>query len=53
MEKVFWVDAVCVDHNSDEVKNYQVPLMRTIYSSAAIVQETLPGSQTSELMESH
>lgn len=38
MEKVFWVDAVCIDQNSDEGKNYQVPLMRTIYSSAAMVR---------------
>lgn len=30
----FWVDAVCIDQNSDQEKNNQVPLMARIYSEA-------------------
>ena len=37
-EKVLWIDAVCIDQGSNEEKNYQVPLMRTIYANASIVR---------------
>jgi hypothetical protein len=30
-----WVDAICIDQTNDWEKNYQVPLMREIYSNAA------------------
>ena len=37
-EKVLWIDAICIDQGSNEEKNYQVPLMRTIYANASIVR---------------
>jgi hypothetical protein len=32
--KYIWIDAICIDQNSTEEKNYQVSLMRDIYSKA-------------------
>ena len=37
-EKVLWIDAICIDQGSNEEKNYQVPLMKTIYANASIVR---------------
>ena len=37
-EKVLWIDAICIDQGSGEEKNYQVPLMKTIYTNASIVR---------------
>ena len=37
-EKVLWVDAICIDQGSNEERNYQVPLMKTIYTKASIVR---------------
>ena len=37
-EKVLWIDAICIDQGSNEERNYQVPLMKTIYSNASIVR---------------
>lgn len=37
-EKVLWIDAICIDQGSGEEKNYQVPLMKTIYTNASVVR---------------
>ena len=37
-EKVLWIDAICIDQGSNEEKNYQVPMMKTIYANASIVR---------------
>ena len=37
-EKVLWIDAICIDQGSNDEKNYQVPLMKTIYTNASIVR---------------
>ena len=37
-EKVLWIDAICIDQGSKEERNYQVPLMKTIYTNASIVR---------------
>ena len=37
-EKALWIDAICIDQGSNEEKNYQVPLMKTIYTNAIIVR---------------
>ena len=37
-EKVLWIDAICIDQGSNEERNYQVPLMKTIYANASIVR---------------
>jgi hypothetical protein len=34
LEAKFWIDAICIDQSSDEERNHQVPLMKTIYSTA-------------------
>ncbi|KAM5344545.1 hypothetical protein ACJ41O_013080 [Fusarium nematophilum] len=33
-DKVFWIDAICINQTSIREKNHQVPLMDKIYSSA-------------------
>lgn len=40
-----WVDAICIDQQSDDEKNNQVPLMATIYSGAKHVCVWLGKSQ--------
>ena len=35
---LIWADAICIDQQSVEEKNSQVPLMRLIYQNAALVQ---------------
>jgi hypothetical protein len=45
--RLFWVDAICINQDDTEEKNCQVPLMRTIYEKATAVQVWL-GEDTSE-----
>ena len=40
-KKVLWIDALCIDQGSGEEKNYQVPLMKMIYTNASIVRDWL------------
>ena len=37
-ERILWIDAICIDQGSNEERNYQVPLMKTIYTNASIVR---------------
>ena len=32
-----WIDALCIDQNSDEEKNHQIPIMMQIYKTAIVV----------------
>lgn len=34
LERILWVDAICIDQNNREEKAKQIPLMRTIYAQA-------------------
>jgi len=36
--RILWIDAICIDQLNVEERNYQVPLMKTIYSNATAVQ---------------
>ena len=38
VEKVIWIDAICIDQSSIEERNSQVLLMRHIYRNATLVQ---------------
>ena len=38
VERVLWIDAICIDQSNVEERNHQVPLMKTIYSNADAVQ---------------
>ncbi|MCJ1436819.1 hypothetical protein MMC27_006201 [Xylographa pallens] len=44
-ERVLWCDSLCIDQSNIEERNYQVPLMKAIYSNAEAVQVWL-GSPT-------
>ena len=35
---VFWADAICIILTSIEEKNYQVPLMKSIYGKARVIR---------------
>jgi hypothetical protein len=37
LERIIWVDAICIDQNNEEEKGYQVELMAKIYSKASCV----------------
>ncbi|GKZ31405.1 hypothetical protein AbraIFM66950_011982 [Aspergillus brasiliensis] len=34
LERILWVDAVCIDQEDEDEKNTQIPLMRAIYAQA-------------------
>ncbi|MCJ1388736.1 hypothetical protein MMC18_001585 [Xylographa bjoerkii] len=44
-QRIMWIDAVSIDQSNIEERNYQVPLMKAIYSNADAVQVWL-GSPT-------
>lgn len=38
VERIFWIDAICIDQSNIEERNHQVPLMKAIYSNAVAVR---------------
>jgi Heterokaryon incompatibility protein (HET) len=37
-DRVFWIDAICINQEDDKEKSRQVPMMAQIYSEAANVR---------------
>ncbi|KAB8215257.1 heterokaryon incompatibility protein-domain-containing protein [Aspergillus novoparasiticus] len=37
LERVLWIDAICINQSDNDEKNKQIPLMRTIYAQASCV----------------
>jgi len=35
--RILWIDAICINQDDNDDKNYQVPLMGTIYTRATVV----------------
>lgn len=52
---MFWVDSVCINQADVRGRNYQIPLMRSIYPKAAevlvYVNETKNGFTTTPCLE--
>ena len=48
---LLWADAICIDQDSIEEKNSQVPLMRLIYEKAEVVQVWLGGDAPAKSCE--
>ena len=44
----FWIDAICIDQSNIEEENTQVPMMRSIYKNAAMVNADLGPATESE-----
>ena len=38
VERILWIDAICIDQSNIEERNRQVPLMKAIYSNAEAVR---------------
>ncbi|KAK6815152.1 hypothetical protein RU639_008457 [Aspergillus parasiticus] len=37
LERILWIDAICINQSDNDEKNKQIPLMRTIYAQASCV----------------
>ncbi|KAE8322629.1 heterokaryon incompatibility protein-domain-containing protein [Aspergillus sergii] len=37
LERILWIDAICINQTDNDEKNKQIPLMRTIYAQASCV----------------
>jgi Heterokaryon incompatibility protein (HET) len=41
VERILWIDAICIDQSNIEERNQQVPLMKAIYSNTEAVRAWL------------